>query len=61
VVDRIIKASSPVEGVVLDPFDGSGTTSVVARRNGRSAVGFDTRADYLDIAISRITAEQALF
>lgn len=53
-IERVIKASCPAGGLVLDPFVGSGTTSVVARQEGRLSVGFDVRADYLDIAISRL-------
>ena len=54
VIDRIVKASSDPGDIVLDPFVGSGTTAVVARRLGRVAVGFETRDDYLDIAARRI-------
>jgi adenine-specific DNA-methyltransferase len=61
-VDRVIKSSSPVGGLVLDPFVGSGTTCAVSRQNKRLSVGFDVRSDYLDIAIARIEAsEQMLF
>jgi adenine-specific DNA-methyltransferase len=57
-VQRVIQACSPKGGLVLDPFIGSGTTAAVAREHGRLCVGFDLRADYLDIAISRL--EQSL-
>jgi adenine-specific DNA-methyltransferase len=53
-VGRVLKACSPSGGLVLDPFIGSGTTAVVGRENGRVSVGFDLRADYLDIAVSRL-------
>lgn len=42
---------------VLDPFCGSGTTGVVALRHGRSFVGIDLSADYLDLARKRIGLE----
>ena len=41
IVERMIKASCPPGGVVLDPFMGSGTTAVAARRCGRQFVGFE--------------------
>ena len=37
----------PVPCIVLDPFAGSGTTGVVARRLGRHFVGLDLSFDYL--------------
>jgi len=35
-------------GVVLDPFIGSGTTCMVARKHGRNAIGIDLKFDYLN-------------
>jgi DNA modification methylase len=40
--------------VVLDPFMGSGTTALVARRCGRHAVGVELSAEYLAIARERL-------
>ncbi|MGW0560048.1 DNA-methyltransferase [Streptomyces sp. NPDC003016] len=56
VIERIIKACSPSDGVVLDPFLGSGTTATVAREQGRCSVGIEVRKDYLDIAVGRLEA-----
>jgi site-specific DNA-methyltransferase (adenine-specific) len=39
---------------VLDPFLGSGTTAVVARRLNRHYVGIDANQQYLDMAKSRL-------
>jgi DNA modification methylase len=41
-------------GVVLDPFVGSGTTALVARKLGLRGIGVDLNADYLDIAAKRL-------
>lgn len=46
-------------GRVLDPFMGSGTTAIVARRLGRHAVGVDLSADYLAIAEQRLAKDRA--
>ena len=54
VIERVVKASSNPGELVLDPFLGSGTSALVARRLGRLAVGFELRHDYLDIAAARI-------
>nr|O52692.1 RecName: Full=Type II methyltransferase M.ScaI; Short=M.ScaI; AltName: Full=Modification methylase ScaI; AltName: Full=N-4 cytosine-specific methyltransferase ScaI [Streptomyces caespitosus]AAC97178.1 ScaI methyltransferase [Streptomyces caespitosus] len=62
VIERVIKACSPSDGVILDPFLGSGTTSLTARKQGRCSVGIEIREDYLDIAVGRLEAEaQSLF
>ena len=52
--ERCIKAGAPVDGVVLDPFAGSGTTCEVAYHLGRTAIGIDASAKYLDMAIERV-------
>jgi hypothetical protein len=46
----------PVEpaGTVLDPFTGSGTTGVVALRNGCNFIGIDLNPDYIEMARRRI-------
>lgn len=52
-LERIIKASSNVGDVVLDPFSGSFTTSAVSVRLGRNAVGVDMNEKYYEIGIRR--------
>lgn len=51
-----IKAASPGDGVVLDPFAGSATTVVVARRLGRRAGGIDIHESFVLNARRRIAA-----
>lgn len=53
-VERCLKAGCPEGGTVLDPFVGSGTTALVARRMGRRAVGIDLSSEYLAIAAKRL-------
>jgi DNA modification methylase len=40
--------------VVLDPFIGSGTTAVAAKKTGRHYIGFEISEDYCDIARKRV-------
>lgn len=54
-----IKAGCPEGGVVLDPFFGSGTTGVVARKLGRNYIGIDLNPEYIKIAERRL-AQQVL-
>ncbi len=55
-----VRACSPVGGVVVDPFAGSGTTAVVARRLGRQAGGIDLHNDYVAVASERLADEGSL-
>jgi len=48
----------PVPCTVLDPFGGSGTVSVVARRLGRDSIYIDLNPGYRDMAIARLRPEQ---
>ncbi|HWQ55079.1 MAG TPA: site-specific DNA-methyltransferase [Bryobacteraceae bacterium] len=48
-----ILATCPRDGVVLDPFCGTGTTMVAACRLGRKSVGIDISPEYLQIAKER--------
>ena len=49
-----ILAGAPVDGVVLDPFGGAGTTALVARRNGRRFVHVELNPEYMAIAKRRL-------
>ncbi len=49
-----IKACSPAGGVVMDPFAGSGTTAVVARRLGRVAGSLDIHQAFVSAARQRL-------
>lgn len=51
-----ILGSTPATGIVLDPFAGSGTSLVFARRNGFRSIGIDLNADYCDQAAKAVLA-----
>ena len=54
VLDRIVKASSNPGDIVLDPFNGSGTTVVSAALLGRKYVGIDQSGEYVEYARKRL-------
>ena len=56
-----IKAGCPENGIVLDPFMGSGTTAVVARKLNRNYVGFELNTEYKKIADAKIRRELGIF
>lgn len=56
IIERMLKASCPPGGVVLDLFMGSGTTALAAKRCGRDFVGFELNPDYCAIIEQRLAA-----
>lgn len=55
----MIQAGCPADGVVLDPFMGSGTTAIEAIYQGKRYIGIDLNPDYCAMAAKRIDAEIA--
>lgn len=51
---RLIKLFSFKEDIVLDPFLGSGTTSVVAKKLGRNSIGIELNPTYVKMAQDRL-------
>jgi len=56
-VEPCVRAGCPADGVVLDPFGGSGTTALVALRNGRRAELVEINPEYAAMARRRIETE----
>ena len=54
----MIECFCPPDGVVLDPFNGSGTTTLAAKCLGRSYIGIDISEEYNQIAIQRLNTEK---
>ena len=58
-VERILLAGTNKGDVVLDPFMGSGTSAVVAKKLGRHYLGYETVKEYCDIARERLEKTEA--
>ena len=56
-----IKSTCPQNGVVLDPFSGTGTTMKVAYELGRKSIGIDLSNEYIKLAKQRICQELGSF
>lgn len=56
----MIKAGCPEGGTVLDPFFGSGTTGLVAKKLNRKYIGIELNPDYIEIAEKRLKQEVLL-
>lgn len=59
-VETCIRAGCPERGLVLDPFVGSGTVPVVARRLGREYLGIDCVQEYCEMARRRLKAARPI-
>jgi site-specific DNA-methyltransferase (adenine-specific) len=53
-VDPCIRAGCPIEGIVLDPFIGTGTTGEVALKLNRNFIGFDINPKHIGFSNQRI-------
>jgi site-specific DNA-methyltransferase (adenine-specific) len=53
-LERIIKASSNPDDIILDPFSGTFTTSFVAKSLGRKSIGIEIDDDYIKIGLRRV-------
>jgi adenine-specific DNA-methyltransferase len=54
VIDRIVKACSHENDIILDPFMGSGTTAVAALQTDRQVIGFEISEKYCQMAKERV-------
>lgn len=58
-IAKLILASSNVGDFVFDPFVGSGTTCVVAKKLGRRYLGIEREIEYCEFALKRLEAADA--
>ncbi|MFA6925075.1 MAG: site-specific DNA-methyltransferase [Bacteroidales bacterium] len=56
-VEIPVKTGCRQNGIVLDPFIGSGTTALVAKNLKRKYIGFDLNPEYIKLATKRIASE----
>ena len=54
IIENLVANSSQTDEVILDPFVGSGTTCVAAKRLGRKYIGFEINEKYYKIAKDRL-------
>ena len=55
IIERMVKASSPVKGLVLDPFAGSGTTLEACILNDRKVVAYEINPNYCALIHRRLS------
>lgn len=53
-IEPCVLAGCPAGGFVLDPFNGAGTTGLVAIKHGRKYVGCELNPEYCDITVRRL-------
>ncbi len=53
-LERIIRANTPADGVVLDFFSGSGSTAIASQQAGRQFIGCELDRDYFEKSLVRI-------
>ncbi len=57
---RVVLASTKEGDIILDPFNGSGTTGIIASGFNRKYIGIDNEKEYLDLTIKRYEKEKSL-
>jgi DNA modification methylase len=60
-IEPCVLAGSRDGDTILDPFSGSGTTGVVALRNGRNYVGTELNPQYAELSKKRISDDCGMF
>lgn len=55
-VEKIILCGSPEGGIVFDPFMGTGTSLIVARRNKRRFIGFEINKSFFEYSLERYSS-----
>ena len=58
IIQEFLKLLTKEENIVLDPFMGSGTTGVVAKKMNRNFIGIEINSKYCDYATKRIIETQ---
>lgn len=53
-IERLVRAGCPEDGLVIDPYLGSGTTAEACFRSNRRCIGIESDPTYFDIAVERM-------
>ena len=54
IVNQFVQLHCPINGIILDPFMGSGTTGVACKKLNRDFIGCEINEEYFNIASKRI-------
>lgn len=57
-IEPMVLAGCPVDGMVLDPFNGAGTVGLVAIRHGRNYIGIELKPEYIKMTERRLAEVQ---
>ena len=57
-MEYLVRLVTPKEGIVLEPFAGSGTTLIACKQQGFDYIGIEKEQEYCDIAEARLKAVQ---
>ncbi len=57
ILERIIEASTVEGNLILDPFCGSSSTGVAAKRLKRAYIGIDNKQEYINLSVRRLQKE----
>lgn len=60
-MDRIILLATDENDIVLDPFSGTGTTAISAKRLGRRYIGFEINSFYVNVSEEKLKTTKANF
>ncbi len=58
-LERIVLMSTDENDIVLDPFNGTGTTAIAAKRLGRRYIGFELDSEYVAITENKLMQEKS--
>ena len=59
-LERLILMATNENDIVLDPFVGTGTTAIAAKKLGRHYIGFDVDNDYIDITKDKLNNVESI-